>query len=210
MDPNNNTSANTNSSAKPHALVWIAGIAVTTFSLAGIAAIMGWLPTSMGKHDDTVIAKAEAPRSAASTRARSETPVAPRVKPTVAAAAPAPAPVPVVKAVCAECGVIETVRTIDTKGEGSGVGAVGGAVVGGVVGNQIGHGTGKAVATVVGAVGGGFAGNEIEKYVKKGKSYEIVVRLENGSSRTFSQAAAPAWQTGDRVRIVDGVLHSNS
>ena len=207
MDPTNNTNTNTNSSAKPHALAWIAGIAVTTFSLAGIAAIMGWLPTSMGKDDDTVIAKAEAPRSAASTRSRTEKPVAPRAKSTVAAA---PAPAPVVKAVCADCGVIETVRTIDTKGEGSGVGAVGGAVVGGVVGNQIGHGTGKAVATVVGAVGGGFAGNEIEKYVKKGKSYEIVVRLENGTSRTFNQASAPAWQAGDRVRIVDGVLHSNS
>ena len=86
-----------------------------------------------------------------------------------------------IKAVCVECGVIEAVRTIDTKGEGSGIGAVGGAVVGGVVGNQIGHGTGKAVATVVGAVGGGLAGNEIEKYVKASKSYEIVVRLENGT-----------------------------
>lgn len=205
MESNNNTS--TNSSAKPHALMWIAGIAVTTFSLAGIAAIMGWIPTSMGKHDDTVIAKTEAPRSTASTRSRSERPVAPAAKATVAAT---PASAPVVKAVCAECGVIETVRAIDTKGEGSGVGAVGGAVVGGVVGNQIGHGTGKAVATVVGAVGGGFAGNEIEKYVKNSKSYEIVVRLENGTSRTFNQAAAPAWQAGDRVRIVEGVLHSNS
>jgi outer membrane lipoprotein SlyB len=209
METNDNTNTNANSSGKPHALVWIAGIAVTTFSLAGIAAIMGWIPTSMGKHDDTVIAKVEAPRSATTTRSRSEAPVAPRAKSTVAAA-PAAAPAPFVKAVCADCGVIETVRTIDAKGEGSGVGAVGGAVVGGVVGNQIGHGTGKAVATVVGAVGGGFAGNEIEKYVKKNRSYEIVVRLENGTSRTFSQTAAPAWQTGDRVKILDGVLHSNS
>ena len=205
METNNNT--NTNSSAKPHALLWIAGIAVTAFSLAGIAAIMGWIPTSMGKQDELVIARTEAPLTASSTRSRSDTPVAPRAKPAVAAA---PVSAPVVKTICADCGVIETVRTIDTKGDGSGIGAVGGAVVGGVVGNQIGHGTGKAVATVVGAVGGGYAGNEIEKYVKASKGYEIVVRLENGTSRTFNQAAAPAWQAGDRVRIVDGVLHSNS
>ena len=205
-ETNNNTTT-ANSSAKPHAVVWIAGIAVTAFSLAGIAAIMGWIPTSMGKQDATVIAKVEPSRTAASARARSETPAAPRAKPTLAAVS---VPVAVPKAVCDECGVIETVRTVDTKGEGSGIGAVGGAVVGAVVGNQIGHGTGKAVATVVGAVGGGYAGNQVEKYVKAGKSYEIVVRLENGSSRTFSQATAPAWHTGDRVRIVDGVLHSNS
>ena len=201
MEANNDN--NTNRSSKPHALMWIAGIAVTAFSVAGIAAIMGWIPTSMGKQDDLVIAPKEAPRTSASTRSRSDAPVAPRAKSTVAAA-------PVVKPVCAACGVIETVRTVDTKGDGSGIGAVGGAVVGGVVGNQIGHGTGKAVATVVGAVGGGYAGNQIEKYVKTNKSYEIVVRLENGESRTFNQAAAPGWQAGDRVKIVDGVLHSNS
>lgn len=207
MEANTETSS-PRTSAKPHALIWIAGIAVTAFSLAGIAAIMGWIPSSMGKQDELVIAKTEGPRPAASTRSRSDTPVAPRAKPATAAAAPASAPA--IKAVCAECGVIETVRTVDTKGDGSGIGAVGGAVVGGVVGNQIGHGTGKAIATVAGAVGGGLAGNQIEKYVKATKSYEIVVRLENGTSRTFNQASAPAWQAGDRVRVVDGVLQSNS
>ena len=39
METNNNI--NPNSRARPHALMWIAGIAVTAFSLAGIAAIMG-------------------------------------------------------------------------------------------------------------------------------------------------------------------------
>ena len=42
------------------------------------------------------------------------------------------------------------------------------------------------------------------------ESYEIVVRLENGSTRTFHQAALPAWQSGDRVKVIDGALHSNS
>ena len=36
-------------SKSPHLLMWIAGIAVILFSTAGIAAIMGWIPTSMGR-----------------------------------------------------------------------------------------------------------------------------------------------------------------
>jgi outer membrane lipoprotein SlyB len=201
----------TNVSTKPHALVWIAGIAVTAFSALGIAAIMGWVPTSMGQRDEVVAKVEPAPRA-------SSKPAPARVRAPEAAKADAPRPaplpvasaIPAAKAVCAECGVVESVRTIDSKGDGTGLGAVGGAVVGGVVGNQIGHGTGKTVATVAGAVGGAVAGHQIEKYVKSGKSYEIVVRLENGSSQVIHEAKAPAWQTGDRVRIVNGALQSNS
>ncbi|MDB5810122.1 MAG: hypothetical protein JWN94_2244 [Betaproteobacteria bacterium] len=36
----------------PHVLMWIAGIAVIIFSIAGIAAIMGWIPTSLGRTSD--------------------------------------------------------------------------------------------------------------------------------------------------------------
>lgn len=199
---------------KPHALMWIAGIAVTAFSAVGIAAIMGWIPTSMGHRDDVVVAKVETAQHATgkpvAARVRVDSPAAPRAKAAPAAAPAQVASAQAVKAICAECGVIESVRAVDTKGEGTGLGAVGGAVVGGVVGNQIGHGTGNKVATVAGAVGGAVAGHQIEKYMKSGKSYEIVVRLENGSSQVFHEAAAPTWHTGDRVKVINGVLQSNS
>jgi outer membrane lipoprotein SlyB len=39
------------------------------------------------------------------------------------------------RANCTECGVVESTREIDTRGEGSGPGAVGGAVLGGVLGH---------------------------------------------------------------------------
>jgi len=106
--------------------------------------------------------------------------------------------------------VIEAVREIDTKGEGSGLGAVGGAVVGGVLGHQVGGGRGKDIATVVGAVGGAVAGNEIEKRVKSSKSYELTVRFEDGSSRVISEANPPTWRTGDRVKVINGVIQSNA
>ena len=111
---------------------------------------------------------------------------------------------------CAECGVVQSVREVVTKGEGSGIGAVGGAVVGGVLGHQVGGGRGKDIATVVGAVGGAVAGNEVEKRVKSGKSYEITVRFEDGSSRVINEAVAPSWRAGDRVKVVNGVIQSNA
>lgn len=208
----------TNASTKPHALVWIAGIAVTAFSAVGIAAIMGWIPTSMGRGEDVVVGKAESTQKAAAKpvapRPRADTatakvPAPERVASATSTVAAAPA-VPAVKAICAECGVVESIRTVETKGDGSGIGAVGGAVVGGVAGNQIGDGSGRKIATVVGAVGGAVAGHQIEKYIKSGKSYEIVVRLENGSTQVVQETAAPAWRTGDRVRVVNGALQSNS
>jgi outer membrane lipoprotein SlyB len=180
-------------------LMWIVGIAVILFSVAGIAAIMGWIPTSMGQPGDSATL---VPVDKVST--------AP-AKP-VAKARPAPVIVAsntVSRHSCADCGVIESTRVVTTKGEGSGIGAVGGAVVGGLLGNQVGGGSGKTVATAVGAVGGVIAGNEIEKRVNTTKSYEVTVRLNNGSSRVFSEANLPSWRNGEQVKIVDGVIRAN-
>jgi len=173
-----------------HPLMWIAGIVLIVFSVAGIAAFMGWIPGSAGKPADAPLAaKLEKPRAAERARPAARAPAA---------------------AVCAECGVVQSVREIETKGEGSGVGVVGGAVAGGVLGSQVGHGDGRKLATVIGAVGGAVAGNEIEKRVKSSKSYEITVRFEDGSSRVISEPESTAWRAGDRVRVVNGVIHANS
>jgi outer membrane lipoprotein SlyB len=110
---------------------------------------------------------------------------------------------------CSGCGVIESTRKVSSKGEGSGIGAVGGAVVGGLIGNQVGAGRGNTVATAIGAVGGAMAGNEVEKRVKANVSYQVTVRLDDGSSRVISEANAPAWHAGDRVKIVGGAIRAN-
>jgi len=197
----------------PHPLAWVAGIAVILFSAAGIAAIMGWIPTSTGTPgNNAAVEKLTTNAAKPAVAERRTTNAAKAAAPT---AHSAPAPVQVASNVparrtCAECGVIESVREIQHKGEGTGLGAVGGAVVGGLLGNQVGSGRGNTAATVVGAVGGVIAGNEIEKRVKSTKGYEITVRFEDGSSRVISAASAPAWRTGDHVRVVDGVIHANS
>ena len=230
----------TQTNKSPHTLFWIAGIAVTVFSAVGIAAIMGWIPTSTSSPTESVsvvappvtpakpsIASSNTAQSREDARERAREQAREQARENARAQAredaraqrrsqaQGQAPTQVADATparwrCAECGVVQSVREIATKGTGSGIGAVGGAVVGGVLGHQVGGGRGQDIATVVGAVGGAVAGNEVEKRVKTGKSYEITVRLEDGSSRVINEANAPTWRTGDRVKIVNGVIQSNA
>lgn len=214
--------------------VIVAAIAVTAFSLVGIGAIVGWIPTSVGSGGTVPAAQApgpaeisepekapvdavktEAPPQAATTAKRHSKPAAAPVPerlltmpepPQEAVPQVVPAPPPVVAAVCRECAVIEEVREIEKAGQASGAGAVGGAVVGGVLGHQVGSGRGRDVATVLGAVGGAVAGHQIEKNVKKTKEYQITVRYEDGSRGLFTQDTPPAWRPGDKVRIIDGAI----
>lgn len=109
-------------------------------------------------------------------------------------------------AICNECGVVEAVREVAVEPRGSGGGAIAGGVVGGLIANQIGKGATRDIATVLGALGGAYAGNHIEKSVKESKRYDVVVRFEDGTTRTFSSESLPAWQSGDRVKLQNGWL----
>lgn len=227
---------------KTHPLVIIAAVAVTAFSLVGIASITGLIPG----HKD---AEPPAPAAVVATA-----PVAAPVTPPVAAPVATPAPeaaapeakpaakAPVAKPhrktvsparnneppaipppntpppataytppppVCAECGVVENIRETTRKAQPSGLGVIAGGILGGILGNQVGGGHGRDVATVVGAIGGGFAGNEVEKSTRGTQQYQIVVRLDDGSSRVITQDSMPTWRIGDRVRINNGTLLAN-
>lgn len=240
-----------------HPLTAIAAISVTLFSLAGIGAITGLIPTS---HSQSTPAQATVPaaepvKAAAATppvetvapapasvkpaphkpAAKSAKPAVPAIKPAEAHVAAvkdeapvqvaqnvpppgygpppdyqAPAGIEAPKPICHECGVIESIREIEKKGEGSGVGAVAGGVAGGVLGHQTGGGRGKDVMTVLGAIGGAVAGHQIEKSVKKVKSYEIAIRFEDGSSRLIIQDNPPGWRSGDKVRVVNGMITASN
>jgi outer membrane lipoprotein SlyB len=169
-------------------MMLIAAIAVIVFSAAGIATMMGWLPSAQSKVEPTVKAATEPARGVP----ESARPAANR--PRTVASAPA---------ACVDCGVVESIRAIEVKGEGSGVGAIGGAVVGGVLGNQVGRGNGRTVATVVGAGAGAYAGHEIEKNVNKSVSYQVRVRMSDGTYRVFHERAQPALAIGQKVRVTE-------
>lgn len=186
MDTVNTLESGQKRSGMLYPVMLIAAIAVIVFSAAGIATMMGWMPSAQSKIEPTAKAVPEAAKPATGRPALS--------RPRSVAAAPA---------ACADCGVVESIHAVEVKGEGSGVGAIGGALVGGVLGNQIGRGNGRTAATVVGAGAGAYAGHEIEKNVKKSVSYQVRVRMNDGTYRTFHESTQPALAIGQKVRVTE-------
>lgn len=118
----------------------------------------------------------------------------------------APAPVVAQPAHCLECGVVDNVRAVTVKGQGSGVGAIIGGILGGILANQVGSGTGRDLATIAGAVAGGMAGSEVEKNRQATTQYEVTVRMDDGSSRVISEPVMPQWTIGQSVKVVNGQI----
>jgi outer membrane lipoprotein SlyB len=117
---------------------------------------------------------------------------------------------PSAPAVCNNCGTVTSVRAVKQQGEAGLVGPIAGGAVGGLVGSQIGSGSGKTIATIVGAAGGAAVGTEAERRYKSSTSYVVGVRLNDGTSRSFTYANAPGVERGDKVRVVDGRLQRDS
>ena len=118
-------------------------------------------------------------------------------------------------ALCASCGIVESVTAVKQKGEGTGLGAVAGGVLGGVVGHQVGGGKGKTAMTVLGAIGGGLAGNEVEKRARSETLYDVQVRMEDGSVRTFQRPQSMVVGThvvveGTSLRVARDAGSSNN
>jgi outer membrane lipoprotein SlyB len=198
------------SKRRTHPMLIIAGAAVVLVSLTGTAALMGWLPSSTGagvNADVAALSLPATPAVAAPTAASHAAAQHVAAPPYHQARAETMHRTPAL--VCQGCGTVESVREVSTRGDSKGFGAAGGALVGGLLGNQVGGGHGKQAMTVVGAIGGALAGNQIEKQARATLSYETIVRMNNGSSRTVGQAAQPVWRDGDHVRIVDGVVRMN-
>ncbi|MFZ5582361.1 MAG: glycine zipper 2TM domain-containing protein [Pseudomonadota bacterium] len=167
-----------------HPLLTAAAVSLTVFSLLGIGAITGLIPSASSqlqeKGADKDAAKAEEGG-----------------KPAAKGAASA-------KSTCANCGVVETVRMVQLEGNASGLGAVAGGVTGALVGNQFGRGGGNTAMTLIGAAGGAYAGNSIEKNMNRQTAYRITVRMDDGAYRTISQSHVPAVAAGDKVKVVNG------
>ncbi|MFL6658339.1 MAG: glycine zipper 2TM domain-containing protein [Massilia sp.] len=165
-----------------HPLMVTAAASVTLFSLLGVAAVTGLLPSSHGQTTPTKVASAQIDSSAparfvtpdgqvleAVPNAQALRPVdnAP-VRQVVQAPAPVQhkvvhhyaqqSPAPRYQSAYAPQPA-HPVRSYvsDMHPVGTGVGAV----VGGLLGHQVGGGNGKKIATVAGVLLGGYAGNEI-------------------------------------------------
>jgi len=105
---------------------------------------------------------------------------------------------------CANCGVVTSVKPVRQQARTSKVGLIGGGVVGALVGNEIGDGS--ALATAGGAVGGAYLGNKIGQKVQARTRYKVVVRMDDGRTRSFNYAARPGFRAGSHVRVENGTL----
>jgi len=209
-------------SSRIHPLIASAAVAVILVSLVGVAAITGILPNSQSSNINMPASNSAALLAWNSSGSASES--GPTTDKPAIVEPPAPAQIvqqpqatphhnahPVVAQtanVCSNCGRVEAVIPIRHEGKTSGLGVAAGAVLGGVLGHQVGGGNGRSLATVAGAVGGGYAGNEVEKRRHETTTYEVRVRMDNGSVRTFPYAESPGYGSGDRVRVVNGHLTS--
>lgn len=185
-------------------LMVIAAIAVTLFSALGIAMMMGYLPSASSAEK---LAEKQASSQPVAGAQRQAQPQRKAQSQTSGQAQSAPSKL---AAVCADCGVVESIRVVEQRGSGSGLGAVAGGLTGMLVGNQFGRGDGRTAMTVLGGVGGAYAGNEIEKNVKRTTTYEVRVRLDKGGVATAHMAGNPGVAVGDKVRVVNGAVVARS
>jgi len=216
----------TESSFKMHPLLIVAAAAVILTCLVALGMMTGIIPTP--SRDQAVVESdaATAPGRTALNDTRPSPAKAPAAAPRTRTPASAPAgrtnaaapsqtvggsgPGRNLAAVCTNCGTVTSVRTISQQGEAGLVGPIAGGALGGLVGSQIGGGSGKTIATIAGAAGGAAIGTEVERRQKATTSYVVDVRLNDGTTQNFTFGSAPAYQQGDRVRVVDGRLVRDS
>jgi outer membrane lipoprotein SlyB len=108
---------------------------------------------------------------------------------------------------CKNCGSVDRVEQVaEQEGASRWVAPVVGGVAGGLVGSLFGGGSGKTAMTVLGAAGGAYAGHRFQQSQSGPSRWSVVVRMDDGSLRTFSETADPGLRSGDRVRVVSNRL----
>jgi len=111
-------------------------------------------------------------------------------------------PKPATSSVCALCGTIESIRTVEVFEE---AGPAGGAAEP-KSGTESG-GTGASHAlSVVDTLSNALGGNEVAKSARKRYVYRVTVRMDDGSFRAISVSSPPGFTAGDKVRVVEGRL----
>jgi hypothetical protein len=215
-------------SSRIHPLVAAAAVSIILACGSGVAAMTGLLPSSKAVAPATIasgetvtssVASAPAPVTTAPTRhpaataalgsatparhqpsaAHGYVPGEASLLPRADTGAPAPAFDP-------DAGQVTAVNAVQTEQPTTGLGAIGGAVAGGLAGTQIGNGRGRTAATIIGALGGGVAGNAVEHAVRKTTTYQVQVRMADGSYRSFNYSSSPGVQVGERVRVSGDAL----
>ena len=78
---------------------------------------------------------------------------------------------------CTDCGRVQAIRFVEEEGRGTGVGAV---------------------------AGGAYVGNKVEQNKNKKAYWTVTLRMDGGTTRTFTYSNPPTVKEGERVKLVDG------
>ncbi len=110
-------------------------------------------------------------------------------------------------------GRVEWIRETVRQQQGEPVaGALAGAFIGGLIGSTIGGGVhydrfgyahhgGSAAGALVGAVGGAMVGAAASQGGAEERSYEVVVRFDDGGAETYVFPGYAPFRVGDPVRL---------
>jgi outer membrane lipoprotein SlyB len=108
-------------------------------------------------------------------------------------------PKPAQQSVCALCGTIESIRTVEVLEDAGPAGAAepkGAAESGGA----------SSQASMLDTLSNAFSGNDAARSARKRYAYRVTVRMDDGSFRAISLSSPPAFAVGDKVRVVEGRL----
>ena len=99
-------------------------------------------------------------------------------------------------------GNVESVQEIVHRTEGNpGAGAVAGALIGGLL-----FGGGHGAAAVAGAVGGAAVGAAASQGATEQRTYQIIVRFDDGGYGEFVYGGYSPFRPGERVVVTPGGL----
>jgi len=99
-------------------------------------------------------------------------------------------------------GSVASVQEIVQRTQGNpGAGAVAGGLIGGLV-----FGGGRGPAAVAGAVGGAAVGAAASRGSAEQRTYQVVVRFDDGGLGEFVYEGFSPFQPGERVAVVPGGL----
>jgi outer membrane lipoprotein SlyB len=175
-------------------------MAVRAFYFIGMAAIVGW---SLPKAD---------PAAPAGPRAESAMQMPDREDPGTAVERPAPAPVTRnarSRVNCDGCGVIESVRRIDTRDEIMEWCAIGDPAGTRVPGNLFDGGDRDDLPSLADTAAGVIAGDFSTKKFRVTTRHQIVVRFRDGTRHVFNEDSPRTLREGDRIQVIAGSAGAN-
>lgn len=171
---------------RTHPMVLIAAVAVTMFCMLASAVVTGVIS---GAHPDPEMDQVAATSSDQHSMSRQAKPEA--RTPDLAK--------------CNDCGVIESITMQRQDGNSTGNGAVAGGVAGSIAGGQpTGQDNGRKLMTLVSVGGDAYTDNTIERTINGTITYQVTIRMADGSVRSLTQSSQPAFAVGDKVKLSDG------